>query len=167
MDGFTLQARLPFAGGTPFGAAGPYELLLGRAHYAVDPRAACNAPITDLAHAPRERDGLVRFEGDVQILRPADPGAGNRRLFFDWGNRGNKRCLQYFNDARASNTPLDRRTCRQRLPDAARLQHRLGRLAGRPAARQWPGDPGCAGRAAGRQARSPARCGPSSSARRG
>ena len=31
--------------------------------------------------------------------------AGNRRLFFDWGNRGNKRCLQFFNDAAGSNDP--------------------------------------------------------------
>ena len=30
---------------------------------------------------------------------------GNRRLFFDWANRGNKRCLQFFNDAPGSNDP--------------------------------------------------------------
>ena len=106
MDGFTLQARMPFADGMGFGETGAYELLLGRARYAVDPKAPGNAPITDLEHAPRDADGLVRFEGDVQILQPVDPGRGNRRLFFDWGNRGNKRCLQYFNDARGSNLPL-------------------------------------------------------------
>ena len=106
MEGFTLQERRPFAGGQTFGASGAYELLLGRAHYAVDPAAPGNAPITDLALAPRHADGLIRFSGDVQILRPVDPGLGNRRLFFDWGNRGNKRCLQYFNDARGSNLPL-------------------------------------------------------------
>jgi hypothetical protein len=103
---FELHERLPFAGGAEFGDSGAYELLLGRMRYAIDPRAAANAPITDLHLAPVAADGLVHFTGDVQILAPADPARGNRRLFFDWGNRGNKRCLQYFNDARGANTPL-------------------------------------------------------------
>ncbi|WP_149535537.1 alpha/beta hydrolase domain-containing protein [Siccirubricoccus phaeus] len=103
---FELQDRLPFAGGQEFGAAGAYELLLGRLRYAVDPRDKRNAPIADLHLAPAGADGLVRFAGDLQILKPVDLARGNRRLFFDWGNRGNKRCLQYFNDAVASNAPL-------------------------------------------------------------
>jgi hypothetical protein len=80
-------------------------MLIGRAHYAVDPTAAANRPITDLALAPAGADGQVHFAGDVAILRPVDPALGNRRLFFDWGNRGNKRALIYFNDAPASNDP--------------------------------------------------------------
>ena len=31
---------------------------------------------------------------------------GNRRLFYDYGNRGHKRALQFFNDAPHSNDPL-------------------------------------------------------------
>ena len=31
---------------------------------------------------------------------------GNRRVFFDYGNRGHKRALQFFNDAPHSNDPL-------------------------------------------------------------
>jgi hypothetical protein len=100
-----ITERFAFAGGHAFGPAGAYEMLLGRARYAVDPAAACNASITDLALAPRDPGGLVHFQGDVAILRPADPTRGNRRLFFDWGNRGNKRALIYFNDAPASNDP--------------------------------------------------------------
>ena len=61
--------------------------------------------MTDIALAPRDGDGLVRFSADVFILQPADPALGNRRLFFDWGNRGNKRALQYFCDAEHSNDP--------------------------------------------------------------
>ncbi len=97
------QAPLPFAEGADHGATGAYELLCGRAHYAVSPD---EPNITDLALAPRGADGLVHFSGDVQVLRPVDLSRGNRRVFFDWGNRGNKRCLQYFNDAVASNMPL-------------------------------------------------------------
>jgi len=100
-----ITHRHPFAGGTAFGEAGAYEVLKGRARYAVDPAAAGQRPITDIALAPRGADGRVHFVGDVFILKPVDMARGNRRLFFDWGNRGNKRALQFFNDARHSNDP--------------------------------------------------------------
>ena len=58
-----------------------------------------------LDKAPVDAEGLVRFAGDFSLLKPADPGRGNRRIFFDYGNRGNKRMLQFFNDAPASNDP--------------------------------------------------------------
>ena len=50
-------------------------------------------------------EGLVRFTGDFSILKPVDPERCNRRIFFDYGNRGNKRMLQFFNDAPPSNDP--------------------------------------------------------------
>ncbi|MBN8890808.1 MAG: hypothetical protein J0H91_11005, partial [Rhodospirillales bacterium] len=103
-----IGQTLVFAEGRPFGAAGAYELLLGRAYYEVDPAAPEQASIVDIALAPPGADGLVHFAGDVAILRPLDPSRGNRRLFFDWGNRGNKRALQYFNDAAPGNLPLSR-----------------------------------------------------------
>ena len=100
-----ITERRAFAGGTPFGEAGPYEILKGRYHGAVDPNAPGQAAITDIAFAPAGPDGLVRYATDVFILKPLDPARGNRRLFFDWDNRGNKRALQFFNDAVHSNTP--------------------------------------------------------------
>jgi hypothetical protein len=100
-----ITDRFPFADGAPFGDTGPYDMLIGRAHYAVDPTAPAQQPITDIALAPTGPDGLVHFAGDIAILRPADPARGSGRLFFDWGNRGNKRALIYFNDAPASNDP--------------------------------------------------------------
>ena len=39
------------------------------------------------------------------MLRPVDPAKGNKRLFHDFGNRGNMRALQFFNDAPHSNNP--------------------------------------------------------------
>jgi hypothetical protein len=78
-------------GGHEFGAVGTYERLVGRAHFAVDPHAPAQQGITDIDKAPVDAEGLVRFTGDFSILKPADPARCNRRIFFDYGNRGNKR----------------------------------------------------------------------------
>lgn len=94
-----------FADGCAFGAAGAYERLKGRARFAVDPMAPAQSTVVDLALAPRDADGLVHFSADYLILRPVDASRANRRLFFDYGNRGNIRCLQFFNDAPATNHP--------------------------------------------------------------
>ncbi len=102
-----IAARRPFAGGREWGAAGAYERLDGWARFAVDPAAPAQAGIVDLDKAPRDAGGLVAFAAEIQVLRPADPARGNRRMFFDYGNRGNKRALQYFNDAAPSNDPID------------------------------------------------------------
>ena len=101
----SISERFAFAGGHEFGAVGAYERLNGRAHFAVDPHAAAQQGITDIENAPTDKDGLVRFIGDFSILKPVDPERGNRRVFFDYGNRANKRMLQFFNDALASNDP--------------------------------------------------------------
>lgn len=98
-----VHTREPFAAGHRFGDAGAYEVVTTTAHYAVDPRAAAHRAVPDLGLAPRDGSGLVRFSGDVEILRPV--GGGRRRLFFDWGNRGNKRAVQYFCDAPHTNRP--------------------------------------------------------------
>jgi hypothetical protein len=99
-----IDDRRAFAGGHDFGSAGVYERLSGRALFAVDPLAPAQADVVDIDKAPRDAAGLVRFAADCMILRPVD--GGNRRVFFDYGNRGNKRALQFFNDALHSNDPL-------------------------------------------------------------
>jgi hypothetical protein len=101
----SVSERFSFADGYEFGTVGAYERLIGRAHFAVDPSAAAQRGVTDLDKAPTDGNGLVHFAGDFSILKPVDPARGNRRLFFDYGNRGNKRMLQFFNDAPASNDP--------------------------------------------------------------
>src|SRR5687767_6819627 len=102
--GFTVTERGPFAEGRSLGAAGPYERIVGRAHYAVDPTHPGNRDITDIAFAPVDADGLIRFSGDVMILKPVDMARGNRRLLFEFLNRGNTRLFRY-NDAPATNDP--------------------------------------------------------------
>ena len=101
----SVAERFPFADGHGFGPVGAYERLVGRAHFAVDPGAPAQRDITDLDKAPTDGDGLVHLTGDFSILKPVDPARGNRRLFFDYANRGNKRMLQFFNDAPAANDP--------------------------------------------------------------
>jgi hypothetical protein len=99
-----IDDRRPFAGGHAFGDAGAYERLTGRVLFAVDPNDPAQADIVDIDKAPRDANGRVRFEADFMILKPLD--GGNRRVFFDYGNRGHKRALQFFNDAPHSNDPL-------------------------------------------------------------
>src|SRR5579864_9658487 len=100
-----IGERGDFAGGHTFGPAGAYERLVGRALFAIDPKAPAQKGITDLEHAPVDAEGRVHFAADIMILRPKDLARGNKRLFLDYGNRGNKRMLQFFNDAPASNDP--------------------------------------------------------------
>ena len=104
-----IADRRAFADGYRFGDTGPYERLSGRALFAVDPLADAQSSIVDLDKAPRDSNGLVRFEADFMILKPMDMQRGNRRLFFDYGNRGHKRALQFFNDAPHSNDPTSLR----------------------------------------------------------
>ncbi len=99
-----IDEREPFADGHSFGASGPFERLEGKAHFTVDPRDPAWADIVDLDKVARNPKGLVEYASDFCILKPAS-GAGARRLFFAYGNRGNKRELQFFNDAPATNRP--------------------------------------------------------------
>jgi hypothetical protein len=79
-----------FAEGRSFGKVGSYERLKGVARGQLDPLAPQNSSIVDLAKAPRNARGLVEYEVDVDILRPADPACGSGVLFHEVTNRGNK-----------------------------------------------------------------------------
>jgi hypothetical protein len=59
----------------PFGDR-PYEWVVARAHYAVDPTDPGGVRVTDLDLVPRDGDGKVRFTGDVVMLRPTRDGNG-------------------------------------------------------------------------------------------
>ncbi|MBN8897885.1 MAG: hypothetical protein J0H35_06820, partial [Rhodospirillales bacterium] len=101
-----IADRRRFADGHAFGDAGAYERLSGRALFAVDPLAPAQADVVDLEKVPRDSDGLVRFAADFMLLKPLDASRWNRRVLYDYGNRGHKRALQFFNDAPHSNQPL-------------------------------------------------------------
>src|SRR5499427_3340502 len=101
----SLIERTPFADGYPFETTGAYERIAGRVRFCVDPTGTAQAGIVDLDKAPRDATGKTHFTADFLLLKPVDMQQANRRLLFDWANRGNKRCLQFFNDAPASNDP--------------------------------------------------------------
>ena len=104
--GTTAEARItrleeikiaPAFGGKIFSPTGAFERVTGRAHGEVDPTSAANANIQDLALAPRNTRGMVEYDTDIDIIRPADPAASNGVLFFNILNRGNKGGLALFN----------------------------------------------------------------------
>jgi hypothetical protein len=100
-----IAKRDLFAAGMSFGNVGPYEYLTGRIWFAVDPEAPAYRNVVDLEHAPRNPAGQVEYAAEVHVLKPVDLARSNRRLLYDVVNRGNKRALQFFNDAVHSNTP--------------------------------------------------------------
>jgi len=95
----TIQSQEPFADGASFGSAGPYVRIQATAHGELDPKDTANAGIAMLDLAPRNARGMVEYDTDVFILRPADPARGNGVLLYDVTNRGNKLLMSWLNDA--------------------------------------------------------------------
>jgi len=78
------------ADGAPFGDAGAYERVIGRAKGEVDPRDPANKGIALIDKAPLNANGKVEYATDIFILRPKDPARGNGRLLYEVNNRGRK-----------------------------------------------------------------------------
>ena len=87
----------PFAGGVSFGSSGPYERLLGKAHFAIDPNEADLPFICDIDLAPRNTDGLVEFSATLDIVKPVDLARGNRRVLYEFSNRGRRAAITGLN----------------------------------------------------------------------
>ena len=91
--------QAPFAGGASFGDAGPYVRIRAIARGELDPALSANAGIALLDRAPRNARGMVEYDSDVFILRPADMARGSGVLLYDVTNRGNKFVTSWLNDA--------------------------------------------------------------------
>ena len=91
----------------PAGAAGagPYERVVGKVHFAVDPKLPANRLISDIDFAPRNAQGLVEFSAELYLFQPKDPARGNGTVLFQVGNRGRKDLLVLFNRGAVSNDP--------------------------------------------------------------
>src|SRR5579864_9048978 len=100
-----IERREAVVNGRPFGAAGPYEKLVGKVDFALDPNDPRNAGIVDLKLAPRNAQGEVESSADFYMLKPVDPARGNGRLFYEVGNRGGKGMLRTFQKAKGSRDP--------------------------------------------------------------
>lgn len=85
-----IISRRPYANGRSFGTVGPYDQIRGTVTFAVDPENRANQDIIDLDLAPRDSDGRVRFVSDFNLVMPADPMRGSRRLLVELPNRGRK-----------------------------------------------------------------------------
>jgi hypothetical protein len=73
-----------------------YERVVGKIHFAVDPKLAANRIIVDIDLAPRNAQGLVEFTADLYMLKPVDPAKGNGTALFEVSNRGGRAMLGMF-----------------------------------------------------------------------
>ena len=89
----------PFADGKVFGAAGSYMRIKGIAKGEIDPASPENHVIADLDKAPRNALGMVEYETDFFILRPAEPDPASGVLVYDVTNRGRKMIFNLLDDA--------------------------------------------------------------------
>jgi hypothetical protein len=83
----------------------PYERVVAKAHFAIDPNAPANRLIRDIQFAPRNDEGLVEFSADLYVIKPRNSAEGNGTALFEVSNRGNKGMLGMFNHAPSSLTP--------------------------------------------------------------
>ena len=100
-----IERREIVLNGRAFGAAGPYEKLVGHVDFGFDPHLPANDIVVDLKLAPRNARGEVEASADFYLLKPLDPRRGNGRLFYEVGNRGSKGMLPTFQKATGSTDP--------------------------------------------------------------
>ena len=134
-----IAAVEPFAEGSGFGEAGSYVRIHGVAKGELDPAAPRNAVIVDIDKAERNARGMVEYEIDLFVLRPADPRRGSGTLVYDVTNRGRKgdpRTARRSAGRRKHKRPPDGPRCGAGFHARARLDARLVRLGLVGAARQ-------------------------------
>jgi hypothetical protein len=105
-----IATRTDVLAGKAFGDTGPYEGIVGKVYYSLDPDNPRNKSIADLDKAPRDAAGRVAFVADLFVLAPKDKSHGNGVALFDVLNRGRKNMLNAFNRSPPSfdpNSPLD------------------------------------------------------------
>src|ERR1700744_4607935 len=102
---FRIERREPVLSGKVFGPAGPYEKLVGKVDFALDPKLPINKSSVDLALAPKNARGEVEFSADFFMFKPVDAAKGNGRLLDEVGNRGSKAAMSYFQKAKNSRDP--------------------------------------------------------------
>jgi hypothetical protein len=92
-----ITSRTDVQEGKPFGNAGPYEKIVGRVYFAVDPANLHNRQIVDVDKAPRNAKGEVEFSADLYLLKPKDMAKGNQAVLFEVSNRGGRGILSLVN----------------------------------------------------------------------
>lgn len=100
-------SRTDVQNGKPFGLAGPYEKIVGRVYFSVDPENVHNRQIVDLDKADRNTQGQVEFSADLYILRPKDLSKGNGSVLFEVSNRGGRGIDRLVNGATSADPEGD------------------------------------------------------------
>src|SRR5262245_32872975 len=67
-----IASRTDVLGGRSFGDTGPYEKIVGKVFFAVDPNDPANKHIVDIDKAARDAAGRVSFSADLYALIPKD-----------------------------------------------------------------------------------------------
>jgi alpha/beta hydrolase family protein len=98
-----ITARRDVAGGRSFGSTGPYEQIVGKLYFAIDPANKRNLVIADLDKAPKNAAGKIELSADLVILKPRDSSRGNGIALFDIVNRGRGVALGKFDAQLAAN----------------------------------------------------------------
>ncbi|HLK48064.1 MAG TPA: alpha/beta hydrolase domain-containing protein [Bryobacteraceae bacterium] len=87
---------------------GPYERILGRVYYSIDPALAPNRIITDVSLAPRNKEGRVEFSGDLMVWRPRDARRSRGAAFLEVVNRGGPQSLYLISGAQGGDAAPER-----------------------------------------------------------
>ncbi len=100
-----ITETIPVLNGKSFGKTGPYDRLVGKVYFEVDPKNDANRRVSDIDYAPLNSRGRVEFSAHLDLLVPHDPAKGNGTVFYEVVNRGRKGALNKFNLASGSNDP--------------------------------------------------------------
>ncbi len=100
-----ILSRSDVLEGKPFGEAGAYEKVIGKAHFAVRPESAPNKLVVDLDKAPRNSQGEVEFAADIFVLKPKDAAKASGSALLEIPNRGGKGMLRVVQDAKSALDP--------------------------------------------------------------
>jgi len=79
--------------------AGTHERVIGRVHFAIDPKLPANRAIADIDLAPRNADGKVEFSSDLLFFRPKQADRARGSVFLEVVNRGRDQSLAIMSGA--------------------------------------------------------------------
>ena len=78
---------------------GTHDRLIGRVHFAVDPKLPVNRGIADLDLAPRNASGKVEFSSDLLLFVPKQAAHARGTVFLEIVNRGRDQSLAIMSGA--------------------------------------------------------------------
>ena len=105
VTGIEIIDRHDVLGGEAQGEAGPYERIVAKVHFAVDPALAQNRIVADVGLAPKNARGLVEFSVGSLHSAAARLCQRERHRVLEISNRGGKGLLGTFDFASGAADP--------------------------------------------------------------